>query len=94
MIISILSCDYFFLKSSSSRRNFIKLINHVLISNHLSRFICIYMLDYLYLRLDLLPFLLYKKDRLLSHRENRPLSLKKDLVKADINILRVKSSRV
>ena len=71
---------------SNPRYNLIQLMNHVLTSNHLLGSICINLLDHLELCLDLQPFL--------PHKENRPLSYRKSLVKADIDILKVKSSCV
>ena len=61
-------------------------MNHAFISNYLSGSICINPLNYLELRLDLLPSL--------PHREDRPSPYRQDLVEADINVSRVKSNCV
>ena len=61
-------------------------MNHAFTSNYLSRFIYINLLDYLEFYLDFLLFLLYKKDGLLLHKE--------DLVEANVDILRIRSSHV
>ena len=70
------------------------MINHALTFNYLLGFICVNLLDHLELSLDFLASSLYKKDRPLLYRESGPLPYKKDLVKTDINIPRVRSGRV
>ena len=77
-------------------------MNYTFTSNHLLRSICVNLLDHLELRLDFLPFLSYKENRpppynksgSLLYRKYRPLPHRKNLVKADIDIPRVRSSRV
>lgn len=54
-------------------------MNHALTSNYLPRFICVYLLDYLELYLDLLHVV---------------LSYKKSLIKVDIDVLNVRSSHI
>ena len=61
-------------------------MNHALIFNHLLGSIYVNPLNHLKLRLDLLPSLLYKK--------NRPLLHKKNLVKAVVDVLRIRLDRV
>ena len=79
---------------SSLKRNFIQLMNHALIFNHLSGSIYVNPLDHLELHLDLLPSLPYKKDGPLLHREGGLPPHKRGLVKADVDVSRVKSGRV
>ena len=61
-------------------------MNYALIFNHLLKSICINPLDHLELRLNLLSSL--------SHREDKPPLYKKSLVKADIDVSRVKSNHI
>ena len=55
-MISILLSNYLFQSSNSPKHSFIQLINHALIFHHLLRFICINLLNFLELYLDLLLF--------------------------------------
>ena len=71
---------------SGLKPNLIQIINHTLTSNHLSRSICVNLLNNLEVCLDFLSFSLYKKDG--------PPSNRKSLVKTDVNILRVRPDHV
>ena len=54
----------------------------------------IHVLDCLELRLDFLPSLPYRENRPLLHKKDRSLSYRKDLIEADIDILRVRFGHV
>ena len=69
-------------------------MNYALTSNHPLGSIYVNLLDHLELRLDLLPSLLHKKDRPLSYREGGPLLYRRGLVKADVDVPRVRPDRV
>ena len=91
--VSVLS-DQPFWNLSGPRRNFIQLMNHILTSNHPSGSICVNPLDHLELRLDLLLSPLHKEDGPLPHRKDGLPLHREGLVKADVDVLKVRSSRV
>ena len=69
-------------------------MNHALIFKHLSRSICINLLNYLELRLDFLPSSLQRKNGPPLYIENKPLLQRRDLVEVDVDVSKVRFGRV
>ena len=65
-------------------------MKYVLTSNHLLGSICVNPLDYLKLRLNLLPSLLHRKDRPQPHKEGESSPYIEDLVEADVDVPKVR----
>ena len=76
-------------------------MNYTLIFNHLLRSICVNLLNHLELHLNFLPFLpyrkngplLYKKGESSAYKEDRLSSYKNGLVKADVDVSRIRFDR-
>ena len=69
-------------------------MNYALIFNNLLESICVNLLDYLKLYPDFLPSSLHRENRPLPDKEDKPLLYRKSLIKADVDVLRVRSDRV